>query len=658
MENILYVSAFSHIGGGEVSLQVILRHLDKNRFRPYVVCYAEGALEDALKQQGIEVFVFKRDSLFSNFVIIWELVRFIKRYSIRLVHVNSLDIRAGVAAWFSGIPCIGHLRVIYPFSWRDRLFVALSRKVIAVSEAAAGSLDKGRKYKAKFSIIANAVEIPEYNPLDRGALRRELSIPESALLIGAVGRIHPVKGYEYFIEAAAVTRKEFPDAYFAVFADMHETDPVKKQYLQSLQERVRQLHLEDRFLFPGFRRDILPVIAGFDITVVPSVAIKSESGTLTEGFGRVAIESMAMGVCVIASRVGGLAEIIEDGVSGVFVEPAHAGALGEALISLLKDPLKRLSLQQEALKRFKSLYTVSTHMKLIERVYDEVSDRETVDISCQVCGGSSFKVKEDSGSGYKVLQCSGCQFAFVRPLPADDLLRENYAQEYYQPWITKQRQSRIKMWKKRLKRLNSAVPKKGTLLDVGCGDGLFLEIARSSGWKVFGTEFSSYAVSFIKEKYGIDVFQGDITGFEPAEKAFNAVTLWHVLEHTRDPAAVMKKVRSLLKDEGILVLALPNLDNWASQGIYRLVKGRKQHLFSPLDRELHLNFFKKETLVALLEKAGFEVIAVSGDRNGARWQEHGLNLINGFLSFISGRLCFDSLEVYARCRLETPLPLK
>ncbi|MFA6216184.1 MAG: glycosyltransferase [Candidatus Omnitrophota bacterium] len=658
MENILYVSAFPHIGGGEVSLQVILKHLDKNRFRPYVICYAEGALVETLKQQGIAVFVFQRGSFFSNFMIIWKLARFIKRYSIRLVHVNSLDIRAGVAAWFAAVPCIGHVRVIYPFSWRDHLFVVLARKLIAVSLSAADSLDKGKKYKAKFSIIANAVEIPEYLPFDRAELRRQLSIPESALLIGAVGRIHPVKGYEYFIEAAAAVRKGFPDAYFAIFADIHETDPDKKQYLHKLQERVKQLHMEDRFLFPGFRRDILPVIAGFDITVVPSIAIKSALGILTEGFGRVAIESMAMGVCVVASRVGGLAEIIEDGKSGVLVEPGNVVALVEALGALLKDPAGRLTLQQEALKRFKSFYTVSKHIRSIEKVYAEVSNREAVDTPCQICGGYAFKVKEDSGGGYKVLQCLGCQFACVRPLPPDELLQVNYAQDYYKPWITQQRQSRITMWQNRLKQLNSVVSKKGKLLDVGCGDGLFLETARNAGWRVFGTEFSSYAVSYIKEKYGIKVFQGDITAYESSGNEFDAVTLWHVLEHTKDPAAVMKKIHSLLKDTGVLILAVPNLDNWFSQGVYRLVKGKNQHLFSPLDRELHLNFFKKETLVALLETSGFEVIAVSGDCNGARWQEHGLNLVNSFFSFISGRLCFDSLEVYARPRLEKSLPLQ
>jgi 2-polyprenyl-3-methyl-5-hydroxy-6-metoxy-1,4-benzoquinol methylase len=214
------------------------------------------------------------------------------------------------------------------------------------------------------------------------------------------------------------------------------------------------------------------------------------------------------------------------------------------------------------------------------------------------------------------------------------------------------------MWRKRLKRLNAAAPHKGRLLDVGCGDGLFLETAQSAGWRVFGTEFSSYAVSFIKEKYGFEVFRGDITEYEPPGSEFDAVTLWHVLEHTRDPVVVIKKLRSLIKDDGILVLALPNLDNWLSRWIYRLVKGKRPHLFSPLDRELHLNFFKKETLVALLEMSGFEVIAVSGDCNGARWQEHVLNFINSFFSFISGRLCFDSLEVYARPRLKGPLPLK
>jgi len=132
---VLFVNPFAYMGGGEISLLTILSCLDRRQWKPYVICFANGAFVDEVRALGVEAFVFPRSGFLSNFSIIFHLCSFIRKRSIKLVHVNCLDIRAAVASIVAGVPYIGHLRVIFPLSMRDRWFVKHSRLTITVSDA-------------------------------------------------------------------------------------------------------------------------------------------------------------------------------------------------------------------------------------------------------------------------------------------------------------------------------------------------------------------------------------------------------------------------------------------------------------------------------------------------------------------------------------------
>jgi len=137
---------------------------------------------------------------------------------------------------------------------------------------------------------------------------------------------------------------------------------------------------------------------------------------------------------------------------------------------------------------------------------------------CVLCNGHDTIVIENYNGYYKVLKCLNCVLVYVNPIPQKELLEKNYSQEYYTPWLENQREKRIIMWRLRLKTLNGFSNKKGKLLDVGCGEGLLLELAKKDGWDVTGTEISPFAV-----------------------------TMWHVLEHTTNPVVVLKETRRILK---------------------------------------------------------------------------------------------------------------
>lgn len=371
MKNILYISPPSHIGGGEISLLLILKHLDKERFKPRLICYSEGPFVERARALGIEVVVLKRGSLPSSLSLVLNIIRYIKEKEIDLVHINSLDIRAGIASWLAGVPFVGHLRVIFPFTWRDRLFVRLSRKVVAVSNAVVNAFCREKKIlEEKFIVVPNAVEIPE--DITPAQLRKEFKIPKNAKLIGAVGRIDPYKGYEYFINAASLINRYREDVYFFIIGGVSDEDIDGKKYLERLEKQVSEKGLEEVIFFTGFRKDILEVIKALEILIVPSVVIKKDRGEVTEGFGRVAIEAMAAGVPVVASDIGGLREIIEDGISGILVPPGEPEKIAEAVIKILENDNFKDSLKENGKRRFETLYTPERYMGSLNAIYNDI----------------------------------------------------------------------------------------------------------------------------------------------------------------------------------------------------------------------------------------------------------------------------------------------
>lgn len=371
MKRILYISPFSHIGGGEISLLTILKAIDRGRFGPHLICYEDGPFVENARSLGLKVSIFKRGSFYTDPALIMRLISYIKKNGIDLVHVNSLDIRAGIAARSSGVPVVGHLRVIMPFTWRDILFVRMAQRVIAVSKVVVDSFcEISSGCRRAFVIIPNAVEVPAV--VRPSPLREEFGLSPEARLVGAVGRIDPWKGYEYFIDAAAGISRTMPNVYFFLAGIPSETDRCEHDYFGSLKIRVARSGLNGRFFFLGFRSDPLSVIAACDVIVIPSYPLVRHGKSITEGFGRVSAEAMAVGVPVVASNVGGLGEIIEDKKTGLLVPPQDKDALSRAILEILGDKNLKELLVRNARVKFESLYTVGRQRLALESLYESV----------------------------------------------------------------------------------------------------------------------------------------------------------------------------------------------------------------------------------------------------------------------------------------------
>jgi len=268
--------------------------------------------------------------------------------------------------------------------------------------------------------------------------------------------------------------------------------------------------------------------------------------------------------------------------------------------------------------------------------------------NCVLCNGTTPEVIEECRKEFNVLECPGCGLVYVSPLPEKVLIESAHSDSYYAPWLKNQRSKRIKMWEKRLRTLNRLSVNKGRLLDIGCAEGLFPELAGKDGWDATGTEISHFAAQYGKEKLGLNIIQGELIDMKFPDNTFDAVTMWHVLEHTRDPIAVLREIRRILKDNGIFILAIPNMNNFLFQLAYRLIRGRRMHLFDPDDRELHLYHFTTETIRLALEKTGFSVQKILPDMGIVQRRIKVLNKLAAACSFLTGKIITDAIEVHTK----------
>ena len=270
-------------------------------------------------------------------------------------------------------------------------------------------------------------------------------------------------------------------------------------------------------------------------------------------------------------------------------------------------------------------------------------------VSCTLCGGDGSRLlcRNDS---LQVGRCTGCGLVFVNPQPTEDALRRYHAgtgllsQDGWSSYFAHSAEQIRELWEERLADLQRWQPGTGiNLLDVGAGYGDFLYYAKKLGWKVSGFEFSPAASRTSKRKYGIPLAVGDISEMNFPSRSFNIITMWHVLEHLRDPLSALQRCQELLARKGVLALEVPNL-NFLVRKSYRY----------PMSRTLHLYHFSPATLSALVKKAGFEVLACGQGNTGFQyahlWKVYAkkcLYLVSRSVEMLSGFNVADSIRLYA-----------
>ncbi len=271
---------------------------------------------------------------------------------------------------------------------------------------------------------------------------------------------------------------------------------------------------------------------------------------------------------------------------------------------------------------------------------------------CPCCGGLEARTFDRSSQGADeegvTVRCSACSLVFVDPVPRCAVAHSAYGAAYYEPWQERREErARIRMWRRRLGLLEARLGR-GALLDVGCGDGLFLKVARDAGWSVEGIEFSPEGARRSSHRLGRPVAVGDLSAVSGLRGPFDVVTLWHVLEHLVSPSSLLDAARLRLRPGGLLVAAVPNLDNLPMRAAYRLARGRPLPLYEEGAREPHLSHFSPATLRDLLGRRGFEAIEMRADLCALTPAKRVIDAVAFCLSPLCGRLLTDAMVAFAR----------
>jgi len=243
----------------------------------------------------------------------------------------------------------------------------------------------------KIHVIKNGIDLSRFTQkTESGKLRQELGLYPTAPVVVVLARLSKVKGIEYFLEAAAAVAKRCEEARFLIVGDLKD-DPA---YKASLKRQAIRLGLGRRVIFTGFRLDVPELLAEATISVLPC-----HTG---EGLSNSILESMAAGLPIVATTVGGNPELVDDGRTGILVPPRDAGALAGAISLLLSDAdmARRFGAagRERALKEF----SLERMVRTTENFYLSLMNRE-IDHHVPTLENDSHDVIEDSGGKYSKL---------------------------------------------------------------------------------------------------------------------------------------------------------------------------------------------------------------------------------------------------------------
>jgi glycosyltransferase involved in cell wall biosynthesis len=366
---ILYIHGIGRIGGAERDLLTMLHALDRDRWEPYVACPPETPLSERLANDGIPLRCLSLVAWRKWYapLIRWRAVRSLRAVvtdlSPALIHVNDIWWVPQTIAAVRGIsrlgrPIVAHVRQEIEPQKAGRYSLGSLDAVIAISKQVEQALIAGGVSAKAVRMIYSGLRFSnEAPPADKAALCRALGLSADAVLVGTVAHLFPRKGYDVMLRALPVIAREIPGVQYLVIGT---GEPAYEQKLKSL---AAALGVRDRVHFVGFQEDVTPLLSALSLYIHPA---------RMEGFGIAVVEALAAGNAVVASRVGGLPEIVEHGRTGLLVNPDDSDELSAAVLSLLRDERRRKEMGERGAHAARERFDVKASVAAVERLYDDV----------------------------------------------------------------------------------------------------------------------------------------------------------------------------------------------------------------------------------------------------------------------------------------------
>lgn len=371
------------IGGTERQFVNLVRTIDPARFRVHVgTLKREGPLGAEIDATRVPFTEYRVRHLYGPHTIGQQLrlARYLRRERIRLIHTHGFyaNCFALPPAWLARtavrIASIRDDGSVWTHAQRavERLACRLADCTVVNAEVIRRRLLGEGWTDDRIAVIPNGVDVARFDKHGiPSGLCRELGLPPSVPIVGVVARLAPSKGLEVFLDAARIVADRFPDARFLIVGDEPtlgtEHLPAGGPYRQKLELRARRLGLADRVIFTGFRLDVPDVLAGLDVSVLPSVT--------GEGLPNSVLEAMAAGLPVVVTDSGGTSEAIANGTTGFMVPPGDASALARPVIELLADASLRARMGEAGQRRAATLYSLERMAHEMEALYARLIER-------------------------------------------------------------------------------------------------------------------------------------------------------------------------------------------------------------------------------------------------------------------------------------------
>ena len=371
-----FVTIFA-LGGTEKQVVSTAAHMDPKRFEVELACFKRrGQLLDEVLERGTPIEEYPVRSFFRPATIGQQLrlSRHLQRRRVQVVHSYNFysNVFAIPAARLAGVPCVvASIRDtgVYLNAAQRRVHRAvcsLAHRVLVNADAIRDWLIAEGYDPSNISVIPNGLDTALYARRRGGtSIRRELGLAPDAKLVMLLARLNRDKWLDCFVDAAARLAPRFPAAHFVVvggdFAPLADGSiPPEIAYRRELEARATRTGVADRLHFMGFRTDVPDILAEATVSVLPS---------FSEGLSNTLLESMAAGAPVVATRVGGTPEVIDDGVTGLLVPPRDDAALADAIARVLENDVLAVRLGEQGRRRVTERYSFETTVRATEQLY-------------------------------------------------------------------------------------------------------------------------------------------------------------------------------------------------------------------------------------------------------------------------------------------------
>jgi glycosyltransferase involved in cell wall biosynthesis len=361
--------AYLAIGGSERQVFNIRQGLDRSRFDLHLGCFGcfDEQITVDLSETPLEV--YKIGKLYGPQALkeCLRLRSYLKRHRIDVVHAYNFyaNVFAIPAARLARVPVVlASIRdtgEIWTANQRavNRMACRLADRVVVNAETIKRGLVEEGYPPEQIVVVQNGIICPPLRDGQDRLLHRELGLSREDVLIGVVCRIARVKGLEYFLDAAPDIIARIPQAKFVIIGD----NSFNPEYREELKQQTVRLGLQDRIIFTGFRLDVQNILSSLAVSVLPS---------LKEGLSNALLESMAAGVPVVATNVGGNPEVVIDGETGLLVPSKNPAALAEAICRILLTPGLRQAFGQAGRRRVLEQFSNERMIRTVERLYGDL----------------------------------------------------------------------------------------------------------------------------------------------------------------------------------------------------------------------------------------------------------------------------------------------